>query len=364
MDIIKIKTIMQQIKLAYIFNANAENQFNTFERTIASNKKDKEEVQEIENESLQGLGLNLRVIKGPSKKLSTIKTPRSSKKYFYSSEDLLPKISKTSNSKINTYIEELNKISLEMSYEFLTNKKNLTTMEKQTGDKVTYQSGRSFPNPRQVRRLLVQPLLFKLVYYAYLLTIESFPELDRVVIYSGGQFPLYEAGNIIDIPSVGEVKVPPRQASRTIRHDKGFACDVRLKYKSNKNMSLRKEKDAKIIKTFARYCYMLGAHGIGAHAEYSKGIGFHIDIAKRNIEVTKKENNPYKNLNMDLFDRVTRRKIKDDIANDVSVNNLEQLIAKKLRHTINVKAWGRGASARGKNLAPWLKSLRDEHHHG
>ena len=321
------------------------------------------DAKEIDDESLSDLSFNLKVISGPSKKLSATKMPQSSKKYYYSSEDLLPKISKTSDTKINSYIEELNKISLEMSYEFLTDKKNKTVMEKQTGGKVTYQGDRSFPNPKQVRRLLVQPLLFKLVYYAYLLTAENFPELDRVVIYSGGQFPLYESGLPVFINGKG-IEVPPRAASRTIRHDKGFACDVRLKYKSNKNMSLRKEKDAKIIKTFARYCYMLGAHGIGAHAEYSKGIGFHIDIAKRNIEVTKKVRNPYKNLNMDSFDRVTRKKIKEDIAKDKFVNNLEELIAKKLRHTINVKAWGRGASARGKNLAPWLKALRDEHHHG
>ncbi len=324
------------------------------------------DVKEIDDKALAGLSLNLRVVKGPSKKLSAMKAPQSSQRYYYSSEDLLPKISKTSDAKINGYIEELNKISLEMTYEFLTDKNNLTVMEKQTGGKVIYnrvgkKNNIDFPKPNQVRRLLVQPVLFKLVHFAFLLTNEAFNDLDHIVIYSGGQFPLYEAGKTLKIDQQ-EIKVPPRLASRTIRHDKGFACDVRLKDKSGKNMSLKKEKDAKIIKTFARYCYMLGAHGIGAHAEYSKGIGFHIDIAKRNIEVTG-ENSPYKSITLDQLDSVTKRKILQDISEDKFVSNLSQLIAKKIKHTNNVKAWGRGSSARGKNLAPWLKALRDEHSH-
>lgn len=324
------------------------------------------DLEAIDDKALAGLSLNLRVVKGPSKKLSAMKAPQSSQRYYYSSEDLLPKISKTSDAKINGYIEELNKIKLEMTYEFLTDKNNLTVMEKQTGGKVIYNRvGREnkvdFPKPNQVRRLLVQPLLFKLVHFAFLLTNEAFNDLDHIVIYSGGQFPLYEAGNTLTI-NKKNIKVPPRTESRTIRHDKGFACDVRLKDKRGKKMSLKIEKDAKIIKTFARYCYMLGAHGIGAHAEYSKGIGFHIDIAKRNIEVTG-ENSPYKKITMDQLDKVTKRKILQDISEDKFVSNLAELIAKKIKHTNNVKAWGRKSSARGKNLAPWLKALKDEHSH-
>lgn len=366
MDTIKIKTIMQQLKLAYIFSLNDKNDSNTFERTVINSNKNKELPQEIDDKALTGLSLNLRVVKGTSKKLSAMKAPQSSQRYYYSSEDLLPKISKTKDATINGYIEELNKIKLEMTYEFLTNKDNLVIMEKQTGGKVIYNRiGKKdkvdFPKPNQVRRLLVQPLLFKLVHFAFLLTSKDFSELSHIVIYSGGQFPLYEAGKKLTINGKN-ITVPPRLESRTIRHDKGFACDVRLKYKSGKNMSLKKEKDAKIIKTFARYCYMLGAHGIGAHAEYSKGIGFHVDIAKRNIEVTNPKS-PYKDITMAQLDPVTKMKIKGDIAKDEFVSNLSELISKKIRHTNNVKAWGRGSSARGKNLAPWLRALKDEHSH-
>jgi hypothetical protein len=308
---------------------------------------------EVDAKALAVTSYNLKVIQGPSKSYSSPIT----NEHFSTSYDLLPKMGASTNAKIQGFINILNAIKIEYEYKYLIENANKSVQEENANKKVKYSD--QFIKPKQKRRMLVQPRLFKLLHFAFIITNAEFPELDHVKIYSGGQAALYDSGkSFTNISKSYSGNFPSRIESTTIRHDKGFSADIYLKNKKNKSFSLKNDKDLNLIRTFIRNCYSLGAGGIGAHEEYQSGIGIHVDIARLNSEISS-GSSPYKDLTK--IDDKTRKLLMKEVAKPKTANTIEGLIADKIKITLTSRAWGKNSSAKAGNLKQWLKELKDEH---